>query len=94
MYAGLGNSNAAFEWLEKAFAAHDVHLVFLPVDPKWNPFRQDPRFVDLLRRCAFTSILAARSSQIAHSLSGHRLSLMPIMARRGSTKTVGARNSC
>ena len=53
VYAGLGDRNAAFEWLEKAFEAHDVHLVFLPVDPKWNPFRQDPRFVDLLRRCAF-----------------------------------------
>jgi hypothetical protein len=53
VYAGLGDRDAAFESLESAFAAHDVHLVFLPVDPKWNPFRQDPRFVDLLRRCAF-----------------------------------------
>jgi len=32
---------------------YDVHLIFLPVDPKWRPYRNDPRFQDLLRRCGF-----------------------------------------
>ena len=36
VYAGLGEREAVFEWLEKAFAARDVHLIFLPVDPKWE----------------------------------------------------------
>jgi TolB-like protein/DNA-binding winged helix-turn-helix (wHTH) protein/tetratricopeptide (TPR) repeat protein len=57
--AGLGDRDSAFEWLEKALAVRDVHLVFLPVDPKWDAFRSDPRFQDILRRCAFT---AGRSS--------------------------------
>jgi hypothetical protein len=30
-----------------------VHLMFLPLDPKWDDYRQDPRFVALLSRCAF-----------------------------------------
>jgi tetratricopeptide (TPR) repeat protein len=53
VYAGLGDREATFAWLDKAFAEGDVHLLFLPVDPKWKPFRDDPRFQDLLRRCDF-----------------------------------------
>jgi hypothetical protein len=53
VYAGLGEREAVFEWLEKAFAARDVHLIFLPVDPKWDPFRSDRRFEALIARCGF-----------------------------------------
>jgi TolB-like protein/DNA-binding winged helix-turn-helix (wHTH) protein/tetratricopeptide (TPR) repeat protein len=53
IYAGLGDREAMFEWLDKAVAEQDVHLIFLPVDPKWNRFRADPRFQDVLGRCAF-----------------------------------------
>jgi DNA-binding winged helix-turn-helix (wHTH) protein/TolB-like protein/tetratricopeptide (TPR) repeat protein len=54
VYAGLGERDLTFDWLDKAFAARDVHLIFLPVDPKWRPYRSDPRFQDLLRRCGFS----------------------------------------
>lgn len=50
---GLGDTAMVFEWLEQALAARDVHLVFLPVDPKWDPLRTDARFLDLLGRCGF-----------------------------------------
>jgi TolB-like protein/DNA-binding winged helix-turn-helix (wHTH) protein/Flp pilus assembly protein TadD len=53
VYAGLGEREAVFDWLEKAFAARDVHLIFLPVDPKWDPFRSDQRFEALVARCGF-----------------------------------------
>ncbi|MEP7310365.1 MAG: hypothetical protein ABJA98_33085 [Acidobacteriota bacterium] len=55
VYAGLGDRDAVFEWLEKGFAAHDVHLAFLPVDAKWDPYRADPRFLSLEARCGFSS---------------------------------------
>jgi DNA-binding winged helix-turn-helix (wHTH) protein/TolB-like protein len=55
VYAGLGDQNLTFHWLEKAFAARDVHLIFLPIDPKWRPYRTDPRFQNLLRRCGFST---------------------------------------
>jgi tetratricopeptide (TPR) repeat protein len=54
IYAGLGEKDAVFEWLDRAYAAHDVHLIFLTVDPKWDPYRADPRFTALLERCGFT----------------------------------------
>jgi TolB-like protein/DNA-binding winged helix-turn-helix (wHTH) protein/Flp pilus assembly protein TadD len=53
VYAGLGDREAMFGALEQAYAARDVHLMYLPVDMKWDPYRADPRFVDLLARCRF-----------------------------------------
>jgi hypothetical protein len=53
VHAGLGDTNGVFEWLEKAHSVRDVTLVFLPVDPKMDPFRADPRFQALLDRCGF-----------------------------------------
>jgi len=54
VHAGLGQRHPALEWLERAYDARDVHLIFLPVDPKWDAFRTDARFLALLRRCGFT----------------------------------------
>jgi hypothetical protein len=53
VHAGLTQVDAAFERLERAYEAHDVHLMFLPVDPKWDSFRTDARFRSLLSRCDF-----------------------------------------
>ena len=55
VYAGLGEREPMFDLLEKAYAARDVHLMYLPVDMRWDPYRSDRRFVDLLARCGFTS---------------------------------------
>jgi TolB-like protein/Flp pilus assembly protein TadD len=54
VHAALGDHDATMAWLEKALIDRDVHLVFLPVDPKWDPLRESPRFRELLRRCGFT----------------------------------------
>lgn len=53
VYAGLGQRDLAIEWLERALAKRDVHLAFLTMDPKWDPFRNDPGFVSILNRCGF-----------------------------------------
>ncbi len=50
LYQGLGNSNEALKWLEKAYEQRDVHMVFLPVDSKWDALRNNPHFVDLIKR--------------------------------------------
>jgi hypothetical protein len=57
--AGSDALGAMFEWLDRGYAARAVHLVFLPVDPKWDPFRKDPRFQALLARCDFHAGSAA-----------------------------------
>ena len=51
--AGLGERDAALAALDRAYEARDVHLVFLPVDPRWDAYRSDPRFRALLERCGF-----------------------------------------
>jgi tetratricopeptide (TPR) repeat protein len=53
VHAGLGEFEWALQWLERSYDARDVHLVFLTVDPKWDPLRSEPRFSNLLRRCGF-----------------------------------------
>jgi len=53
--AGLGERDRVFEYLERAYTARDVHLMYLPVDVKWDPYRADPRFIDLLARCGFAA---------------------------------------
>jgi hypothetical protein len=50
IYAALGESDSAFECLNKAFEQHDVQLVSLKVDPTLDVVRTDPRFADLVRR--------------------------------------------
>jgi TolB-like protein len=50
VYTGLGEKQEAFKWLEEAYNAHDVGLVYLKIDPCLDPLRSDPRFDDLLRR--------------------------------------------
>ena len=53
VYAGLGEKEQAFDWLEKSFSAHDKGLTFLKIDPLLDPLRSDPRFHNLLRRVGF-----------------------------------------
>ncbi len=53
VYNGLGESDKALDYLEKAFADKNVLMVFLKVDPKWNNLRKDPRFIELMRRMNF-----------------------------------------
>ena len=53
IHLGLGDREETFAWLERAYQERDVHLIFLPVDPKWDTVRSDPRFASLLTRCGF-----------------------------------------
>ena len=53
VYAGLGEPEGVFAALERAYAVRDANLVFLLVDPKLDPFRDDPRFRALVERCGF-----------------------------------------
>ena len=45
-----GEKDAAFEWLEKAYAAHDHQIVRLKEELGYDNLRSDPRYADLLRR--------------------------------------------
>jgi len=50
VYAGLGEKEKAFAWLEKAYEEHSFNLSHLNVEPRFDSLRSDPHFADLLRR--------------------------------------------
>jgi TolB-like protein/DNA-binding winged helix-turn-helix (wHTH) protein/Tfp pilus assembly protein PilF len=50
VYAGLGDKDQAFAWLNKAVAGRSHWLVWLNLDPRWDQIRSDPRFADLAKR--------------------------------------------
>lgn len=60
VHAGLNDDPKAFEWLDRALAARDSHLIYMLVDPKWDRLRQDDRFRQFLRRCGLVEAASPR----------------------------------
>lgn len=50
IYAGLGEKDQAFAWLEKAHEERSDGLVNLKAEQRFDSLRSDPRFKDLARR--------------------------------------------
>jgi adenylate cyclase len=50
VYEGLGKTEAALDWLEKALTERDGWLVFLNSYPRFEALRDEPRFKDILDR--------------------------------------------
>jgi len=55
IYAALGENNQAFQWLQKAYEDRSAWLVFLQVDPVFDPLRSDPRFSSLVTKVRTSS---------------------------------------
>ena len=53
IYAGLGDKERAFEWLEKGYTGRDDSLTRLKTEPLFDSLRSDPRYTDLMRRVGF-----------------------------------------
>jgi len=49
IYAGLGDKDKAFAWLQKAVEDRSTSMVFLRTDPELASLRSDPRFARLSR---------------------------------------------
>ena len=52
-YAGLGDKDAAFRWLERAYDEHASFMDGLKVTPGFDVLHSDPRFAALLERMHF-----------------------------------------
>lgn len=48
--AAIGNKDEAFKWLDQAIDRRFGPLIYLKVNPIWDPLRSDPRFPERLRR--------------------------------------------
>ncbi len=53
IYNGLGEREEALKYLEKSFQEREVQMAFIKIDTRWDEFRAEPRFVDLMRRMNF-----------------------------------------
>ena len=49
VYVALGDTGRAFECLDRAVKGHDRALIWIPVAPRFNRVRSDPRFHAILR---------------------------------------------
>jgi hypothetical protein len=49
-YAGLGDKDRAFEFLDKAYREQASMLQYLKIQPTLESLRDDPRFGELARR--------------------------------------------
>ena len=50
VYVALGDKEKAFEYLEKGYQERAGWMVWLRVDPIWDPIRSDPQFEALLKK--------------------------------------------
>ena len=53
IYGGLEDERLTLEWLEKAYADHEVELIWLKVEPQFKSLHDNPQFQDLLTRIGF-----------------------------------------
>jgi hypothetical protein len=56
LHAAAGERDAAFTHVDRALDLRDPALVYLAVAPQWNPLRDDPRFVERLKRMALRPV--------------------------------------
>ena len=52
-YAGLGDKDQAFQWLERSLQDRSWEINYLKVDSHMDDLRSDPRFDELVRRLGF-----------------------------------------
>lgn len=50
LYVGLDQKEQALSALERAYAAHDLQMGFLGIDPHYDSLRSEPRFQELIRK--------------------------------------------
>jgi len=55
LYVGLGDKDRALEQLNKAYEERAGFIIYLNVEPLFDPLRSDPRFAELVRKMKFQS---------------------------------------
>jgi len=50
VYIALGDKDQAFAWMEKGYQERSGQILWMDVEPQFDPLRSDPRFTDLVHR--------------------------------------------
>ncbi|MBA3257367.1 MAG: hypothetical protein H0T64_12060 [Pyrinomonadaceae bacterium] len=59
IHIALGQNDQALERLEEAVRGHLSGMIFIRVNPEFDPIRSDPRFKELVRRMGLSDQNAA-----------------------------------
>ena len=54
VYTALGDKDAAFEWLNRAYDERDIQAAYVNVNPFYDSLRDDPRFAQFVERLGLT----------------------------------------
>lgn len=60
VYVGLGENGRALEWLQMAAEEHAGWVIYLNIDPKLDPLREEAKFEDLLRNVGLAPYASKR----------------------------------
>ena len=60
--AALGNTTAALDALDRAYAVRDTRLVYMKDDARWSGLRQEPRFMALLKKMKLDTFGATKAA--------------------------------
>lgn len=63
-YAGLGEVNQAFQWLERAVEERSLWIPWLAVDPRFDTFRGNARYYSILEQMALPRRVSAARKEI------------------------------
>jgi TolB-like protein/Flp pilus assembly protein TadD len=69
VYAGLGDKNKAFHYLDRAREEHSAYLDYINIEPTLDGLHDDPRFLELLRRVNLPFVDVNRGRSDAHPRS-------------------------
>jgi TolB-like protein/Tfp pilus assembly protein PilF len=64
IYAALGEKETALRYLEKAWEVRAIQLVWLGVDPNFDPLRAEPAFIEILNKSGIGAGARSQSSTI------------------------------
>jgi hypothetical protein len=53
VYAGMGDKDRAFVWLNKTYDERFTRLAYIRQEAFWDPLRSDPRYTELIRKIGF-----------------------------------------
>ena len=53
VYATLADKAQTVSWLKKGYEEHNDDMIYMKIEPVFDPVRSDPRFQDLIRRIGF-----------------------------------------
>jgi tetratricopeptide (TPR) repeat protein len=91
VYAGLGDVDAAFEWLDKACQVRDSTVTFLGVFQAFDPLRTDPRFAKLLERVGLPANMHPEKLSLAGASVGRVPSIFSETAQRRNWSVLDTR---